>query len=144
MCYFPLGDLYIVWWLGTFASCIERKCNSLPSVIVIGAGISGISAARILRNASFKVVMLFTLNFFAAHYHFFLSLLMLTPLFLFRYSCWSHGIELVAAFTLTTHLVAQWIWVHHGKYILLCLTFLNELYALYVQCTWHVLFHLLH
>ncbi|KAM7523912.1 hypothetical protein LguiA_013814 [Lonicera macranthoides] len=43
---------------GTFASCIERKCNSLPSVIVIGAGVSGISAARILRNASFKVLLL--------------------------------------------------------------------------------------
>ncbi|THG01770.1 hypothetical protein TEA_019703 [Camellia sinensis var. sinensis] len=43
---------------GTFASHIERKQSSPPSVIVIGGGISGISAAHILHNASFKVILL--------------------------------------------------------------------------------------
>ncbi|KAK3001053.1 hypothetical protein RJ639_021026 [Escallonia herrerae] len=39
---------------GTFVSCIERNRKSPSSVIVIGGGISGIAAARILRNASFE------------------------------------------------------------------------------------------
>ncbi|KAI8029508.1 putative polyamine oxidase 4 [Camellia lanceoleosa] len=43
---------------GTFASHIERQQSSPPSVIVIGGGISGISAAHILHNASFKVILL--------------------------------------------------------------------------------------
>ncbi|KAI8536633.1 hypothetical protein RHMOL_Rhmol10G0272200 [Rhododendron molle] len=43
---------------GTFASHIERQHGSPPSVIVIGAGISGISAAHILHNASIKVLLL--------------------------------------------------------------------------------------
>ncbi|GFZ09592.1 polyamine oxidase 4 [Actinidia rufa] len=47
---------------GTFASHIERQHRSPPTVIVIGGGISGISAARILHNASIKVVILLTLT----------------------------------------------------------------------------------
>lgn len=43
---------------GTLASCIERHHRSQPSVIVIGAGISGIAAAHILRNAGFEVLLL--------------------------------------------------------------------------------------
>ncbi|KAH9738532.1 putative polyamine oxidase 4 [Citrus sinensis] len=45
--------------LDTVASLIERaQIGSLPSVIVIGGGISGLAAARILYDASFKVVLL--------------------------------------------------------------------------------------
>eukprot|EP01018_Ginkgo_biloba_P036701 Gb_40435 [translate_table: standard] len=33
-------------------------CSTTPSVIVIGAGIAGLAAARALRNASFKVIVL--------------------------------------------------------------------------------------
>lgn len=43
---------------GAFPSRIDRRQSSLPSVIVIGGGISGIAAARILQNASFKVLLL--------------------------------------------------------------------------------------
>lgn len=43
---------------GAFASCIERQQSSKPSVIVIGSGISGISAAHLLNNADFEVVLL--------------------------------------------------------------------------------------
>lgn len=43
---------------GTIASLIERRNSSHPSVIVIGAGISGLAAARILHDASFEVVVL--------------------------------------------------------------------------------------
>ncbi|KAH7850304.1 hypothetical protein Vadar_030720 [Vaccinium darrowii] len=43
---------------GTFASHIERQNGSLPSVIVIGGGISGISAARTLQDANIKVLLL--------------------------------------------------------------------------------------
>ncbi|XP_019177381.1 PREDICTED: probable polyamine oxidase 4 [Ipomoea nil] len=43
---------------GTFPSRIGSRHNSSPSVIVIGGGISGIAAARILQNASFKVLLL--------------------------------------------------------------------------------------
>lgn len=43
---------------GTFASHIERQNSSLPSVIVIGGGISGLAAARSLYDASFKVMLL--------------------------------------------------------------------------------------
>ncbi|XP_076888307.1 putative polyamine oxidase 4 [Bidens hawaiensis] len=43
---------------GAFASCIELKQSSKPRVIVIGSGISGISAAHILNNADFEVVLL--------------------------------------------------------------------------------------
>ncbi|XP_057492599.1 probable polyamine oxidase 4 [Actinidia eriantha] len=43
---------------GTFASHIERQHRSPPTVIVIGGGISGIAAARILHNASIKVLLL--------------------------------------------------------------------------------------
>lgn len=43
----------------TIASLIERRqISSLPSVIVIGGGISGLAAARVLYDASFKVVLL--------------------------------------------------------------------------------------
>ena len=43
---------------GTIASRIERQHRSRPSVIVIGAGISGVAAARSLYDASFKVTVL--------------------------------------------------------------------------------------
>ncbi|KAK7276169.1 hypothetical protein RIF29_17304 [Crotalaria pallida] len=43
---------------GTISSHINRQCNPQPSVIVIGAGISGIAAARRLYDASFKVTVL--------------------------------------------------------------------------------------
>ncbi|XP_031108854.1 probable polyamine oxidase 4 isoform X3 [Ipomoea triloba] len=43
---------------GTFTSHIARQYNSSPSVIVIGGGISGLAAARVLQNASFKVILL--------------------------------------------------------------------------------------
>ncbi|XP_028768784.1 probable polyamine oxidase 4 [Neltuma alba] len=43
---------------GTIASHIERQRRAPPSVIVIGAGISGIAAARSLYDASFKVTVL--------------------------------------------------------------------------------------
>ncbi|TXG69898.1 hypothetical protein EZV62_004833 [Acer yangbiense] len=42
----------------TIASLIERQKSSLPSVIVIGGGISGLAAARVLYDASFKVMLL--------------------------------------------------------------------------------------
>ncbi|KAI9162091.1 hypothetical protein LWI28_023733 [Acer negundo] len=42
----------------TIASLIERQKSSLPSVIVIGGGISGLAAARVLYDASFKVTLL--------------------------------------------------------------------------------------
>ncbi|XP_050228392.1 probable polyamine oxidase 4 [Mercurialis annua] len=43
---------------GTHTSHIERQNSSSPTVIVIGAGISGLSAARVLYDASFKVILL--------------------------------------------------------------------------------------
>ncbi|KHN24181.1 Putative polyamine oxidase 4 [Glycine soja] len=44
---------------GTIASCIEgQHRGAIPSVIVIGAGISGLAAARSLHDASFKVTVL--------------------------------------------------------------------------------------
>uniref|UniRef100_K7M8C0 Amine oxidase domain-containing protein n=1 Tax=Glycine max TaxID=3847 RepID=K7M8C0_SOYBN len=43
---------------GTVTSHIKRQCNSPPTLIVIGAGISGIAAARCLHDASFKVIVL--------------------------------------------------------------------------------------
>lgn len=43
---------------GTFASHIQSQQGSIPSVIVIGGGISGLAAARILYDASFKVILL--------------------------------------------------------------------------------------
>ncbi|TQD88473.1 hypothetical protein C1H46_025997 [Malus baccata] len=43
---------------GSVLSHIERQQNVCPSVIVIGGGISGIAASRILHDASFKVVLL--------------------------------------------------------------------------------------
>ncbi|GLU10596.1 hypothetical protein SLE2022_273890 [Rubroshorea leprosula] len=43
---------------GTVTSLIERQNSSIPSVIVIGGGISGLAAARILHDASFKVILL--------------------------------------------------------------------------------------
>lgn len=36
---------------------MERHNPTVPSVIVIGAGISGLAAARVLSNASFKVII---------------------------------------------------------------------------------------
>ncbi|GER27230.1 polyamine oxidase [Striga asiatica] len=43
---------------GIYASLVERQHNALPSVIVVGGGISGIAAAHMLQNASFKVILL--------------------------------------------------------------------------------------
>lgn len=43
---------------GTFISQVERPNSSLPTVIVIGGGISGLAAARRLHDASFKVILL--------------------------------------------------------------------------------------
>ncbi|XP_065850674.1 probable polyamine oxidase 4 [Euphorbia lathyris] len=43
---------------GTFASHIENQNGSQPSVIVIGGGISGLAASRVLHEASFKVILL--------------------------------------------------------------------------------------
>ncbi|XP_059641525.1 probable polyamine oxidase 4 isoform X2 [Cornus florida] len=43
---------------GTSAPRSKKKHSSSPTVIVIGGGISGIAAARILHNASFKVILL--------------------------------------------------------------------------------------
>ncbi|KAI5683816.1 hypothetical protein M9H77_05044 [Catharanthus roseus] len=43
---------------GTFLSRIDRRHSPRPSVIVIGGGISGVAAAKVLQNASFKVVLL--------------------------------------------------------------------------------------
>ncbi|XP_044506892.1 probable polyamine oxidase 4 [Mangifera indica] len=42
----------------TISSLMERHNPTVPSVIVIGAGISGLAAARVLSNASFKVILL--------------------------------------------------------------------------------------
>lgn len=42
-------------WPGSISSHIGRQHNACPSVIVIGGGISGIAAARVLHDASFKV-----------------------------------------------------------------------------------------
>ncbi|XP_019168117.1 PREDICTED: probable polyamine oxidase 4 [Ipomoea nil] len=36
----------------------QRQYNSSPSVIVIGGGISGLAVARVLQDASFKVILL--------------------------------------------------------------------------------------
>ncbi|KAH6799352.1 polyamine oxidase 4 [Perilla frutescens var. frutescens] len=43
---------------GIYASLAERSHGASPSIIVIGGGISGIAAARMLQNASFKVILL--------------------------------------------------------------------------------------
>ncbi|KAL6507626.1 putative polyamine oxidase 4 [Orobanche gracilis] len=43
---------------GIYDSIGERQHNALPSVIVVGGGISGIAAAHMLQNASFKVTLL--------------------------------------------------------------------------------------
>ncbi|GKV00270.1 hypothetical protein SLEP1_g12988 [Rubroshorea leprosula] len=43
---------------GTVSSLTERQNSSIPTVIVIGGGISGLAAARILHDASFKVILL--------------------------------------------------------------------------------------
>ncbi|GLT97364.1 hypothetical protein SLE2022_149320 [Rubroshorea leprosula] len=43
---------------GTVSPLTERQNSSIPTVIVIGGGISGLAAARILHDASFKVILL--------------------------------------------------------------------------------------
>ncbi|KAF5459158.1 hypothetical protein F2P56_023138 [Juglans regia] len=45
------------WLICTFASHIKRQQGSKASVIIIGNGISGVAAAHILNDASFKVVI---------------------------------------------------------------------------------------
>lgn len=52
------ANLYFIFFVGAFASCIERQQTSKPSVIVIGSGISGIAAAHVLNNADFEVKLL--------------------------------------------------------------------------------------
>ncbi|KAJ1376677.1 hypothetical protein SESBI_49686 [Sesbania bispinosa] len=49
-CHFCIGD--------TAASHIKRQCSPHPTVIVIGAGISGIAAAHNMHDTSFKVTVL--------------------------------------------------------------------------------------
>ncbi|KAJ4844701.1 putative polyamine oxidase 4 [Turnera subulata] len=44
--------------LGSQIETTQTQNGALPSVIVIGAGISGLAAARILHEASFKVILL--------------------------------------------------------------------------------------
>ncbi|CAA7391166.1 unnamed protein product [Spirodela intermedia] len=53
---------------GTFISDIERQ-KTLPSVIVIGGGISGIAAARALQNSAFKVILLESRNRLGGRVH---------------------------------------------------------------------------
>ncbi|XP_073156948.1 probable polyamine oxidase 4 [Henckelia pumila] len=43
---------------GSYAAYVETQQSPLPSVIVIGGGISGIAAARMLHNACIKVTLL--------------------------------------------------------------------------------------
>ncbi|XP_030953198.1 probable polyamine oxidase 4 [Quercus robur] len=43
---------------GKIVPHVQREQDSLPSVIVIGGGISGVAAARTLYDASFKVILL--------------------------------------------------------------------------------------
>ncbi|KAG8373543.1 hypothetical protein BUALT_Bualt11G0035500 [Buddleja alternifolia] len=52
------GSLSGYFFDGLYASRIDRQPNSLPTVIVVGGGISGIAASRMLQNASFKVILL--------------------------------------------------------------------------------------
>ncbi|WOL13392.1 putative polyamine oxidase 4 [Canna indica] len=54
---------------GILISHIERQQPSPPTVIVIGGGISGISAARALYNASFKVILLESRNRLGGRVH---------------------------------------------------------------------------
>nr|ANJ77638.1 polyamine oxidase 4 [Malus domestica] len=54
----PKDPFSAVLFDGSVSSHIERQQNACPSVIVIGGGISGIAAARILHDASFKVLLL--------------------------------------------------------------------------------------
>ncbi|KAJ4706840.1 Polyamine oxidase [Melia azedarach] len=53
----------------TIASLIERQNSSFPSAIVIGGGISGLAAARVLRDASFKVILLESRDRFGGRIH---------------------------------------------------------------------------
>ncbi|XP_009370583.2 probable polyamine oxidase 4 [Pyrus x bretschneideri] len=54
----PKDPFSAVLFDGSVSSHIGRQQNACPSVIVIGGGISGIAAARILHDASFKVILL--------------------------------------------------------------------------------------
>lgn len=106
---------YFLWWAGSVSSHIERQHNALswPSVIVVGGGISGVAAARVLHDASFKVRSLtcvdmasgfvFVLqwkNCFWPIFKFLCSLV-------FRWHCSNHAIDLVAGFIPITRLVVQ-------------------------------------
>lgn len=51
---FPIWFIF-VHLLDIYSSRVGKQHGALPSVIVIGGGISGIAAARMLQNASFKV-----------------------------------------------------------------------------------------
>ncbi|KAL9320215.1 hypothetical protein ACSQ67_012054 [Phaseolus vulgaris] len=61
--------LYYVHSHGTISSRVESQSRTLPSVIVIGAGISGIAAARSLHEASFKVTVLESQNRLGGRIH---------------------------------------------------------------------------
>lgn len=51
---FPIWFIF-VHLLDIYSSRVGKQHGALPSVIVIGGGISGIAAARMLQNASLKV-----------------------------------------------------------------------------------------
>ncbi|OMO92442.1 Flavin amine oxidase [Corchorus capsularis] len=53
----------------TVTSLIGRQKESVPSVIIIGGGISGLAAARILHDASYKVILLESRNRLGGRIH---------------------------------------------------------------------------
>ncbi|XP_035550790.1 polyamine oxidase 5-like isoform X2 [Juglans regia] len=57
------------WLICTFASHIKRQQGSKASVIIIGNGISGVAAAHILNDASFKVILLESKDIFGSRIH---------------------------------------------------------------------------
>lgn len=115
---FPLL-IFVPQWPGAIASRIESQQRPPPSVIVIGAGISGIAAARSLYDASYKVSYHYSFVFFGiiglGEVLFLLSALAYFH-HLVRWLYWSLGIGLVVAFIRTTHLVVLLTWEPHGMF----------------------------